>query len=246
MKSGSLMFVYIVYRAERDNKDRSTIPKILRKFGCIQLHKSLWQVSEKNLKSIKSFLQKHQFIVLKRERELKPPILNEENKLIDLGSLVIVAFDLPENQEAGRKAIERLLLQIPYLYLCRSVYAFPQSRGIHGKTIVGKISEIVNGLGGKITILPRMRIMNTFIINDLIQETIKRIEKRLLSIINLSQQVNYEGLSNNANDLKKIKELKVKTLRFKVIVSLYAKWLGLDLTYFIKEAQKILRSLKKV
>jgi hypothetical protein len=230
------MVVYIVYRAEREIKNRSIIPKILRKFGCIQLHKSLWQVDEKELNNIKNFLQTHHFIVLRRERELKAPTV-EKNKLVDLGSLVVLAFDLPENQKAGRKAIERLLIQVPHLCLCRSVYAFPQSRGLYGEALIRKISEIVNKLGGKIVILPRTTIMNTFMINDLIQEAISKIEKKLLSMANLLQEINH--------DLKKLKELKVKVLRLKITVGLYAKWLGSDLMH-LKEVQKMLRSLEEV
>ena len=230
------MTVYIIYRVERSIKKRSIIPKILRKFGCIQLHKSLWQVDEKELNNIKNFLQDHHFIILRRERELKAPIV-EENKLIDLGSLVVLAFDLPENQKAGRKAIERLLIQVPHLRLCRSVYAFPQSHGLYGEALIRKISEIVNKLGGKVVILPRTTIMNTSIINDLIQEAISKIEKKLLSIANLLQRINH--------DLKKLKELKVRVLKLKITIGLYTKWLSSDLIH-LKEVQKMLRSLEEV
>ncbi|MEM3755175.1 MAG: hypothetical protein QXE19_05765, partial [Candidatus Bathyarchaeia archaeon] len=218
------MVIYIVYRAERKVKNRSIIPKVLRKFGGIQLHKSLWQVDEKELKNIKNFLEAHHFIILKRERELKELVI-EENRLIDLGSLVVLAFDLPKNQQAGRKAIERLLIQVPHLFLCRSVYAFPQSHGLYGKTITRKISEMVKELGGKVVILPRITIMNNSIINDLIQEAILGIKKRLLAITSLLQQINY-------NDIKKLKELKVKILKLKITINLYIKWLTPDL-YFI-------------
>ncbi|MEM3506167.1 MAG: hypothetical protein QW589_05130 [Candidatus Bathyarchaeia archaeon] len=230
------MVIYIVYRAERKVKNRSIIPKVLRKFGGIQLHKSLWQVDEKELKNIKNFLEAHHFIILKRERELKELVI-EENRLIDLGSLVVLAFDLPKNQQAGRKAIERLLIQVPHLFLCRSVYAFPQSHGLYGKTITRKISEMVKELGGKVVILPRITIMNNSIINDLIQEAILGIKKRLLAITSLLQQINY-------NDIKKLKELKVKILKLKITINLYIKWLTPDL-YFIKEIQKMLRSLEE-
>lgn len=210
------------------------------------MHKSLWRIDERELKNIMSSLQNHRFIILRRERKLKASTINDKNELVDLGSLVILAFDLSEDQEAGRKAVERLLHRSPHLYLCRSVYAFPQPRGIYGKTPLRRISEIVNELGGKITILPRMAIVNTPVIDGLIQEAKARLEGQLSSMIKLFQQKNYKELRFDVYDLKELEKLKVKVFRFKTIVSLYAKWLNLDSTHFMKEIQKMLKNLERI
>ncbi|MEM2936028.1 MAG: hypothetical protein QW231_02500 [Candidatus Bathyarchaeia archaeon] len=156
------MTLYLVYRAPRDLKDRSLIPKRLRSLGCTPLRRSLWKAKEKHLSKVLKILTENRPILLKRTREIRKPKIMKEEGVPEFGSLVLVTYRLPKGVNRGK--VRRLLLRTPCIRLCRSVYAFPQNqiRLDKDKKLIDahRFSNFIQEMGGNVRVVTRMMITN--------------------------------------------------------------------------------------
>jgi len=120
------MVLYVVYRASRESKDRSVLPRRLKALGCRRVRRSFWEVDGEKVNRVLKVLEKNQPILLKRVREIKKPRIVRNKGVSELGSLVIVMYATPK--EAKREKIRNFLRNEPYIRLCRSVYPFSQKQ----------------------------------------------------------------------------------------------------------------------
>jgi len=242
------MTLYLVYRAPRNLKDRSLIPKRLRSLGCTPLRRSLWKVEEEQLCKALKILAENRPILLKRTREIRKPQIMEEGGIPELGSLVMVTYRLPK--DVNREKVRRLLLRTPCIRLCRSVYAFPQNQARldRDKKLVDahRFSNFVKEMGGNVRVITRVVVANPKDAEYLLQETRERFRRRLLEIVkqckNLYQMVYTEG-SDPYWVQKKLTELKKRYVALKNVAKFYEKWLGINLS---KDLLKPYRAIKKV
>lgn len=237
------MTFYVVYRAPRNDKNRGVVPNELRSLGCIQLHKSLWEVQEEKIKKVLQILQKHEPILLRRAREIRKPRRNRKGKVTDIGSLSIVAYNIPNGK---RKLVNRVLWKMPCIPLCRAVYAFPHRHATFDKSdAVDTILKLIETNKGNVKVLSRIVIEDSTSIQQVVNEIEERIKQEALGITTLSERL-YAKIKENrsgiAHQSKKLANLRQRYLALKRVASAYEEWLRLN---FSKNMLKTYRVIKK-
>jgi len=241
------MTFYVIYRAPRNDKHRGAIPNELRSLGCIQLHKSLWQVQEEKIKKVLQILQEHEPVLLRRIREIRKPKWNRKGKVTDIGSLSIVAYNIPNGK---RKLVNRVLWKAPCIPLCRAVYALPHRHDHFDKNnSVDILTRLVEANEGNVKVIPRIVIEDSTSIQQAVKEIEERIKQEATEIIALSENLsakikeNGNGNGNNIPNLsEKLANLRQRYLALKKVASEYEKWLKLN---FSKSMLKTYRAIKK-
>ena len=245
------MVLYVAYRASRKLKDRSLIPRRLRALGCTHVHKSFWKVEEEKANKVLKILYKNQPVLLKRIRETRKPRFVKAKGISDLGSLVIVTYEIPK--EAKREKIRNFLKKAPCIRLCRSVYAFCQehSRFDEDNELVDaqRFLRFIQELQGNVKVIPRMVVVNSDSVEGLLEETKKRVEHEISHIVKCSKELN-ERVSKGEEDIQKIhcslSKLKRRFIAVKKVASYYEKWLGMDFTKNLMRAYTIIRRIHSI
>jgi len=238
------MTFYVVYRAPRNNKNRGVIPTQLRSLGCTQLHKSLWEVQQEKIEDTLQTLQKHEPILLRRTREIRKPEWNRKGVITDIGSLSVVAYNIPNGK---RKLINRALRKMPCIRLCRAVYAFPQKHRLSDKEnmLVATFLKLIKENHGDVKVISRIVIEDQTSAKKLLDEIAERIQKETSDIIASSKVLIYkaEKDNNTAHFGKSFTELKKRFSHLKKVMGFYEEWLKMD---FSKNSLKTYRAIKKV
>jgi len=237
------MTFYVVYRAPRNDKNRGVIPSELRSLGCTQLHKSLWQVQEEKIKKVLQILEKHEPILLRRTREIRKPERNRKGVVKDIGSLSIVAYNIPNGK---RKLVNRVLWKTPCIPLCRAVYAVPHKHTLLDKNnAIDTLLKLIKANEGNVKIISRIIIEDPTSIQQVLTEIEERIKQETLDIITLSEKLSTkikENGGNTANSPEKLANLRQRYSTLKKAASEYEKWLKMD---FSKNMLKAYRAIKK-
>jgi len=237
------MTFYVVYRAPRNDKNRGSIPNELRSLGCIQLHKSLWEVQEQKTKKVLQILQKHEPILLKRTRDIRKPKRNRKGKVTDIGSLSIVAYNIPNGK---RKLVNRVLRKTPCIPLCRAVYAFPHRHAFFDKSnAADTILKLIEASQGNVKVLSRIVVEDSTSIQQVVDEIEERIKQEASDIIALSERLSAkikESENSATKSSEKLANLRQRYLALKKVASEYERWLKLN---FSKNMLKIYRAIKK-
>jgi len=238
------MTFYVVYKAPRNNKNRGVIPNELRSLGCIQLHKSFWEVQEEKIKQALEILQRHEPILLRRTREIRKPEWNRKGMVTDIGSLSVVAYNIPNGK---RKLINRALRKMPCIPLCRAVYAFPQKHSLSDKENqqVATFLKLIKENHGDVKMISRIAIEDQTSVKKLLDKIIDRIQKETSDIITsskvLANKAEKEDYSMRSS--KSLTELKNRFRHLKRVTDFYEQWLRMD---FSKDMLKTYRAIKKV
>jgi len=236
------MTFYVVYRAPRNNKNRGVVPNELRSLGCIQLHKSLWELQEEKIKKVLQILQKHEPILLRRTREIRKPERNRKGVMTDIGSLSIVAYNIPNGK---RKLVNRILWKTPCIPLCRAVYALPHRHAFSDKSNpVDTLLKLIKANEGNVKVISRIVIEDSTSIQQVVNEIEERIKQEASDIIALSERLSAKTKENGnlANSSKKLANLRQRYLTLKKATVAYEKWLKLN---FSKNMLKTYRAIKK-
>lgn len=238
------MTFYVVYKASRNTKDRGTIPHELRSLGCAQIHKSLWEVKEEKLGKVLRILKKNEPIVLRKTREIRKPKWDDQNKVSDLGSLLVVAYNIPKEK---RKTINRALWKMSCIPLCRAVYAFPQRHRISEKENeqVATFLKLIQENHGDVKVISRIVIEDHASVKKLLDEIAGRIQKETSVIIASSKVLVYEAEKEEcarAHISKNLTELEKRFVPLKRAASSYKKLLRMN---FSKNLLKTYRAIKK-
>lgn len=240
------MPIYVVYKTSRNLKDRSAIPRMLRALGCIQLHRALWAVEEKNIREVLRMLREYQPILLRRQREITKPALDKKNKICDFGSLYLVAFSVPKGR---RKALNRALKKVACIPLCRGVYAFPQKRRFSDdkdRTIFD-LFNLVNEYGGKARVIPRMRIENRDSTEKLVDMITNHMKKEISDVIATSITFLQEINGEDKEKMRKEKiNLEKRFANVKKAANGYTEWLGINFSNEISKANRTFLRLERL
>jgi len=242
------MVLYVVYRAPRESKDRSILPRRLKALGCRQVHRSFWEVDEERVNRVLKVLERNQPMLLKRMREIRKPRLMRNKGVSELGSLIIVMYATPK--EAKREKIKNYLRKAPYIRLCRSVYAFSQKHSLFDKKSemvdAQKFSAFIKEFREDVKVIPRVVIVNKGSIERLLEETRRRVENEISDITRCCKEL-YDKALEGEHEVRRIRDSlsrnKRRFIAVKKVATFYQKWLGMD---FSRSLLKAYRSVAKV
>ncbi|MDH5770724.1 MAG: hypothetical protein OEZ25_05505 [Candidatus Bathyarchaeota archaeon] len=241
------MVLYVAYKAPKNAKDRSLIPKRLRALGCVQIQKSFWKVEEENAGKALRGLQKNRPVLLRRIREIRKPRLTKEEGAYELGSLVVVMYKTTKEVKRGK--IRGFLRKAPCIRLCRSVYAFCQKHSLFdNRELVDAdlFSQRIQEIGGDVKVIPRIVIVNSDSVEKLLDETREHVENEFSDIVRCCKEL-YQKASGEEEGAHHIRsmlpKLKRRHFRAKKVAAFYEKWLKID---FSKSAMMSYRALRKV
>jgi len=242
------MVLYIAYRASRELKDRSLIPRRLRALGCTRVHKSFWEVEEEKANRVLTLLHKNRPVLLKRIREIRKPRFVKEKGISELGSLVIVAYE--SSREAKREKIRNFLKKAPCIRVCRSVYAFYQEHSRFDKSSelvdYQRFWRFIQELQNDVKVIPRVVVVNPDSVEELLEETRKRVENEISDIIRCGKEL-YDRISKGEEDMHEnrdpLSKLKRRLVAAKKVASYYEKWLEMDFTKSLTKAYLTVRKI---
>jgi len=242
------MVSYVVYRAPRESKDRSVLPRRLKALGCRRVHRSFWEVEEEKVNRVLKVLERNQPILLKRVREIRKPRFVRNKGVSELGSLVIVMYATPK--EKKREKIKNFLRKAPYIRLCRSVYAFSQKHSLfdknNGLVDALKFTDFIKGIREDVKVIPRVVIVNKGSTERLLEETRQRVENQISDINRCCKGLCDRALEGE-HEVRRVRDSLSKNRRrfmaLKKVATFYEKWLGMD---FSKSLMQAYRAVAKV
>jgi len=226
------MVFYIAYRKLKEHKSGGSISRRLEALGCKRICNSFWEISERRIDEVLKAVGDNQPILLKRAREIKKPVYDESGSLIDLGSLIVVAY----NAERNGGKVKGLLSKTPYIRLCRSVYALPHSSISHyrrGSAFnINQILALIKESDENAKIYPRMVVVNSAYATSMLVERVKvRIAHETRKIVDgyrsLIQEIS-EGHIDRRRVGEEEKKLNSKFTSLRRISDFYDRWLKID------------------
>lgn len=242
------MVFYVVYSVPKEYRGRGLIPKRLKALGCRHICSSFWEVNERKIDEVLKVIGENQPILLRRTRDIKRPLYDEEGNLVDFGSLIILVYNPESDKNAKTKW---LLAKAPYVRLCRSVYAFPQNSDRYEKK--GGVLEISNLLmlvkehNKDAAIFSRIIIMNSGeVMNTLIERVKLRIAKKTEKILSGYRDLIdtfYAGQVEKKYLVEREKKLYSEFKHLRKLILFYEKWLKID---FTREMMKIYSVMRKI
>jgi len=197
-------------------------------------------------------LQKNQPVLLKRVREIRRPRFLREKVVGELGSLVVIAYKVPE--EAQHEKISNFLKRAPCIRLCRSVYAFYQehTRFDKDRELVDarRFWDFIREIDEDAAVIPRVVVVNSDSVERLLKEAQERVEKEIDDIV-----AGYKSLCQKAGTGEigeqyvhgALPKLNRRFATVRKIAAFYERWLRIDLSKSIIKpypAMRKFRSLK--
>ncbi len=245
------MVYYVAYKVSGELKYRSQIVRRLRALGCRQIRRSFWEVDKTKIGSVIKILQDNFVVILKRTREVRKPYITPEGTFSELGSLVVVAYKIPEEAKKGK--IKSLLKRAPCIRLSRGVYAFAQRHKrfdknrelVDARTFWGLVREV----DANAVMVPRVIVANNQIVESLLEDVRRRVEKEVNSINEgfriLSQKVKHEEL-NRRHTLRITRNLRRRFMNAKKLAAFYKEWLRIDFSSILIKPYPAMREVRYV
>ncbi len=245
------MVYYVAYKAPGELKDRSQIVRRLRALGCTQIRRSFWQLDKEELGAAIKLLQSNFTVILKRTREIRKPIFTAEGTCSEPGSLVVVAYKIPEQGKKG--IVKNLLKRAPCIRLCRGVYAFPQRPEHFGRSgplvDARNFWEHIREVDENAVMVPRVIVVNNQVIETLLAEAKSRIEREVCSII-MGYKVLFQKVKRDEVDrqraVRMMRKLRRRFLNAKRVASFYENWLRIDLSNVLIRPYPAVREVRSV
>lgn len=243
------MVFYIVYRMSREDGNRTHIVRKLRSLRCVQIHRSLWKISENQIDHVLNILKGKQTILLRRTRTIKKAKYSK-NELEELGSLVIIAYKIPD--EASRKKVINFLKMAPCIRLCRSVYAFYQMHTQfdkeHELIDVNAFYRFLQRFHGDAKIIPRIAVEDPESREILLDIVKNRVENETSIIIKYCIKL-HEIFKSGKKDSQWIqatyKKLRIRAIKVRKISKFYDKWLMMNFSTSLARMYSCVHKLKK-
>jgi len=245
------MVYYVAYKTSDELKYRSQIVRRLRALGCKQIRRSFWEVDKNRISFVKKILQNNFAVILKRTREVRKPYFTPEGTCIELGSLVVVAYKIPDEAKKGK--IKSLLKRAPCIRLSRGVYAFSQRHKrfdknqdlVDARTFWGLVREV----DASAVMVPRVIVLNNQIVESLLEDVKSRIEKEVNSINEgfkiLSQKVKQEEI-NRRHTLRITRKLRRRFMNAKKLAAFYKEWFRIDFSNILIKPYPAMREVRSI
>ncbi len=243
------MVYYVVFRASEKLKDWGRIRRRLQALGCTQVRRSFWEVGEEKENTVLRILQKNEPILLRRTREVRKPRYLKGKGIGELGSLVVIAYKVPE--EVKREKIKNFLKKAPCIRLCRSVYAFSQNHSRFDKNgelvDARRFWKFIQEIDEDVKVIPRMAVVNSESVERLLKETEKRVEREIDNIVGgykrLIQRAS-RGEMNDQHICNAVQKLKRRLATVRKVAAFYEKWLNIDLSKSLIKPYPYMRKVR--
>lgn len=184
--------------------------------------------------------------ILKTTRELQKPSISFEEKTYHLGSLILIAYDLPRSMRI-RKAVSRVLKRSPCFKLSPSIYLFPHLKyERYERTPLASPSNLIRKIivyGGRVTCASRLILVCDYSAKRIIEEFLNSLDERVENVYNHCLMLE-KGVS--LKDPKLLSGLKMEVKTLKTLLKFYKNEMGLGLNGAytkVYKASKILSSL---
>jgi len=243
------MVLYVVYEAPREFKNRGLITRRLKMLGCRRVGKFFWALDDNKVNAALKVVSRNKPILLKRIREIRKSRFDDENNLVDFGSLVIVAYSAKKD---GKGRVRSALKKTPCIRLCRSVYAFSQNTSNEKKDDLIDVRlffNLVKEVDVDTMIIPRMIIADNHSTHMLLEKVRLQVEKEVGKAIDDSKRL-MERIEDGEADEKWVKEeerkLYDKLLLMNRLANFYREWLGVDLAGVLMRTYSVIRKLRSV
>lgn len=214
--------------------------------GFMKIHKGLWISRSNNLESdLKPIINYYveSITILKTSRELQKPLINFEEDIYNLGSLILVAYDLPRST-CVRKAVSRLLRRSPCFKLSPSIYLFPHTKyEFYEKTPIVPPSSLIKKIivyGGRITCASRLILVSDYSAKRIIEETLKSLDERATNLYNYCLMLEND---EKLRESKLLSELKFEVKTLKTLLKFYRNEIGFRLDEVDSKVYKASRIL---
>jgi hypothetical protein len=242
------MVYYVAYKPPPVRESRTQLVHQLKTMGLKQVRGSLWVVEAKDLSAAKALLQEHSPVIMKRIREIRKPSFMKDLGRSDLGNLIVVAYRIIDKEE--REKVENRAKTVPCLRISRGVCAFPQRQSFFDKNSkfmdASRFYEYVREFDDSAVMIPRLIFVNSGAVERLTEETRRRIEREVWSIIEGFKAL-YQRMMRDEIDrrhvLKTARKLRKRFAIVKRLATFYGEWLNVDLS---KSAMKPYPAIKKV
>lgn len=241
------MVFYVVYRASKECGNKGLISKRLESLGCKHVCGSFWEISERKVSEVLRIVGENKAILLKRTREIRRPQYDDKGNIVELGSLVVLAYN-PENN--GNAKIKWLLARTPYIRLCRSVYAFPQNSGRYGRGDIFGLSNLITAIrehDKDAKVFSRMVVVNSSEAMDFLVERVRlRIKRRAEKILDGYKSLMNAFLTGQIEKkqlIEKERRLYDEFKHLRRLAIFYEKWLKTDL---VRETMRVYSAMRKV
>ncbi len=244
------MVYYVAYRASSEPEYMSSIAQQLSALGCRQIHATFWELDKEHVNRATYLLQSSLPVFLRRTRDVKKPCFTRDKACSELGSLVVVALSITEESKKAR--INSFLRKAPCVRLCGGVYAFSQrqARSERGRRLVDARSfwEFVgNGIDENAVMVPRLVIANSQVVERILMETKKRVEKEVNSIVN-GYKVTFQkarvGEIAGQRAIKVSRRLRRRFVRVKAVSAFYEEWLRIDCSTVLMRPYPAIRKVR--
>lgn len=196
-------------------------------------------------------LRQNQPILLKRLREVKKPRFNEENNLIDPGSLVVFAYRSEDKDDKNK--IRELLKRAPCIRLGRAVYAFCQEYSHYDRKAdlvdARRFRMLWQANNGNLRVFGRMVIVNVECVPALLEKLTARIDKGINDVV-AGYEALYQRAMRGEIGMKDLREEQSKLERrfnlVKKLARFYEKWLRIDFSKIITKPYPIIRKVRSL
>lgn len=212
--------------------------------GHKRIHKGLWIANHLDSDpKIDNLLSLYSAVVLKSSRTLRSPMIDNEKGIFDLGSLILVAYDLPYEPRV-RKSVNRLIRRGPCFRLSPSIYLFPHAKyEKYDKTPIVPPSDLVKHIvvhGGKVICIPRLFLLNTYYAKQVVEELNALLIKRVESI---NQIVSRLKTTEKQEKTKLFSETRLEVKTLNAIIKFFEEEVGLNFQDANLRLRKIWRVL---
>ncbi|MEM1569802.1 MAG: hypothetical protein QXL27_06405 [Candidatus Bathyarchaeia archaeon] len=209
--------------------------------GFMKLHKGLWISRSNSIESdLKPILDYYfeSITILKTSRKLHKPLISFEENIYNLGSLILIAYDLPYSTRV-RKAISRLLRRSPCFKLAPSIYLFPHARYevYEGTSIVspsGLIKRIIL-YGGRVTCASRLILLSDYSAKHIVEKNLNSLGERVENVYDYCLTLES---GEKLIDPKLLSELKIEVATLKTLLKFYESEVSLSLKEMYSKVYK--------
>jgi len=245
---------YLAYRPPEDYSERRCLARELAALGAVRLHYSLWRINPKIVKPVLQLLRGRHAIVLKRSRGIAPPTLSYERRTVDLGTVAIIAYRLPQWSSRKRAALSRAFSGLPAMKIGRCLYLVPHMKASKIATYRGAILtssdlfKLLEDEGIEVARLTHLRVVYPAnqepLFQALVESQVNKIERLILACRQLREAVRTGELGDNVGLRKLLSAYRLRYRLLKGITFFLQREMGVNIRPVLKHAYIALTSCR--
>ncbi len=214
----------------------------------------MWRIQPKIAKPVLQLLQGRHAIILKRCRGMAALSSSSESGTVDLGTVAVVAYRLPQWSSQKRAALSRVLSGLPAMKIGRCLYLVPHLKASKIAAYQGAVLtssdlfKILEDEGIEVARLTHLRVVYPAsqepLLRALIETQVNKIERLTVSCRRLREAVETGELDDNVGFRKLLSAYRLRYRSLKGIAFFLQKEMGVDLRPVLKRAYLALISCR--